>query len=207
VPFELGRPMGIPGDKAFQTRVLTHALSLIESKGPGPVYETFGDDATGSSQDEDANWSCPVSFAPQPAQPTDFHGALSEELQLLTPWYERSLQERGYTSTGTSGLDNDAIAAFLCAFISDHPPQQSPVENQSLSDTLKLAVEDLKAFYYESTAAQPGQASSQEIARWLWDETTAGKLIKAVSQASQSHTDEMVKIVGKFTLVPVNESS
>jgi hypothetical protein len=203
----LGRPLGVPGDRAFQTKILTRALSLIENKGPGPVYEVFDEESTSPSQNENTHWSCPVSFAPQPARPTDFRAALVEEMQLLGPWYERGLQDRGYTSTGTSGLDNEGISSFLCAFISDQPPQESPVLDQSLSDTLKLAVEDLKAFYYESAAAQPGQASSHELARWLWDETTAGKLIRDISKASQSHTDDMVKIVGKFMLVPVNENA
>ncbi len=32
VPFELGRPLGVPNDKPFQTRVLTAALGLLDRK-------------------------------------------------------------------------------------------------------------------------------------------------------------------------------
>jgi hypothetical protein len=124
---------------------------------------------------------------------------------MLGPWFEKGRDERGYTSTGTSGLDPLAIASFLSSFLSNDPPQESPVPGQSLSDLLKLAVEDLKAYYYESATAQPRLATSSDMAYWLWHETTAGKLIKSVSQACESHADEMVKLVARFMLIPVSE--
>lgn len=206
VPFELGRPLGVPGDPEFQTSVLRHALSLIEKSGPGPVFEEFDEDAPATNPDAVVDaWSCPVSFAPPPADVLDYAAALLEEIHLLHPWFEKGRKARGYTSTGTSGLDSAAIAAFLSAFVSQDPPQESPVTGQSLSDSLKLAVEDLKAYYYESADAQPGLSTSSDMAHWLWHETTAGKLIKSVSEACQSHADEMVKLVAAFTLVPVSE--
>lgn len=215
VPFELGRPLGVPGDPEFQTGVLRHALSLIETPGPGPVFEEFDKDVPDAhvpnahvpdmNLDAGDGWSCPVSFAPPPADRLDYASALLEEIRLLNPWFEKGRAARGYTSTGTSGLDTAAIAAFLSSFVSKHPPEQSPVTGQSLSDSLKLAVEDLKAYYYESAAAQPGLSTSSDMAHWLWHETTAGELIKSVSQACQSHADEMVQLVAAFTLVPVSE--
>jgi len=36
VPYELGRPMGVPNDAAFQTRVLRAALSLL-ARTDGPL--------------------------------------------------------------------------------------------------------------------------------------------------------------------------
>jgi len=205
VPFELGRPLGAPGDVKLQARVLRQALSLIQKPGPGPVFDEFAEDAPGMSSDAAEGWSCPVTFAPPPADSSDYTSALIEEIQLLHPWFEKGLQARGYTSTGTSGLDTLAIATFLASFASEHPPTESPVAAQSLADSLKLAVEDLKAYYYESATAQPGTSTSTDMAHWLWHQTSAGKLIKAVSQAGQSHADEMVKLVAAFTLVPVSE--
>jgi hypothetical protein len=40
VPFELGRPLGLPDDPALQTRVLVAALKLLEAE-KGPVLEDF----------------------------------------------------------------------------------------------------------------------------------------------------------------------
>ena len=41
VPFELGRPLGNPGDAETRLRVLRHALGLLERPGPGPVLEDW----------------------------------------------------------------------------------------------------------------------------------------------------------------------
>ncbi|MEX1302883.1 MAG: hypothetical protein AB1Z16_12040 [Desulfotignum sp.] len=44
VPFVLGRPLGRPGDPAFQMRVTLAALALLESE-TGPVLIDFPDNA------------------------------------------------------------------------------------------------------------------------------------------------------------------
>ena len=47
VSFELGRPLGVPDDPAFQKRVLLAALRLLDTDS-GPVLEDFGEDAPAS---------------------------------------------------------------------------------------------------------------------------------------------------------------
>ncbi len=43
---------------------------------------------------------------------------------------------------------------------------------------LKLAAEDVKAYYFESLTAQPGPTpDSRALADWFWGETRAGELI------------------------------
>jgi len=44
VPFELGRPLGIPNDPAFQRRILLATLQLFEAPS-GPVLEDYPEDA------------------------------------------------------------------------------------------------------------------------------------------------------------------
>ena len=60
VPFELGRPFGVPHDSEFQLSVLRKVLGLIEHK-KGPVLEDFPDDAP-DSKGSPAPVVCPVSF-------------------------------------------------------------------------------------------------------------------------------------------------
>jgi hypothetical protein len=61
VSFEMGRPVGVPGDAAFQTRVLLAALKLLEADA-GPLLEDFPEDAPVSDTPVSA-LACPVSFA------------------------------------------------------------------------------------------------------------------------------------------------
>ena len=51
VPFELGRPLGVPNDADFQKRVLMSSLKLLEAE-QGPVLEDFGDEAPDSGAAE-----------------------------------------------------------------------------------------------------------------------------------------------------------
>ena len=44
VPFELGRPFGVPNNSVFQLSVLRKVLGLIEHK-KGPVLEDFPEEA------------------------------------------------------------------------------------------------------------------------------------------------------------------
>jgi hypothetical protein len=70
--------------------------------------------------------------------------------------------------------------------------------------TLKLAAEDLKAYYMEGITAQPGQesASSESITEWFWSETKAGQLLLAVRTALGKSEDGLLKIVGGGLIVP-----
>ena len=49
VPFELGRPFGVPHDPEFQLSVLRKVLGLTEHK-KGPVLEDFPEDAPDSKE-------------------------------------------------------------------------------------------------------------------------------------------------------------
>src|SRR5262249_54573264 len=64
MPFELGRPLGAPGDTALQTRVLRAALALLEAPS-GRVLVDFPDDAP-TAADASTPPVCPVSFASPP---------------------------------------------------------------------------------------------------------------------------------------------
>ena len=53
VSFELGRPLGVPDDAAFQTRVVMAALDLLSAE-EGPVLADFPEDAP---QADDLAWA------------------------------------------------------------------------------------------------------------------------------------------------------
>ena len=204
VPFELGRPLGLPNDPAFQKRVLTAALRLLEEPA-GPVIKDFPEDVPASAGQVTA-LSCPVSFA-QPEVDAGETGqlcaAFKKEMLSLRPWYDLAVEKHGRTTAGTSGVDVDALGDFICSFLGDSEPE-SPLAGVPVAYTLKLAAEDLKAYYTEGITAQPGQefASSDLLADWFWSETLAGQVLLSVRDAQGKSEDGLMRIVGGALLVP-----
>ena len=115
VPFELGRPLGIPGDPAFQKRVLLAALKLFESPN-GPVIEDYPEDAP-VVESEAIVMACPVDF---PKGTIDLNEtqrlckAFKREFASLRPWYDIAFKNRGRTTVTTSDT-LDTIPDFLCS--------------------------------------------------------------------------------------------
>ena len=68
VPFELGRPLGVPGDRAFQTRVLKAALALFEADS-GPVLLDYAEEVPRRADSDGVieGWVCPVRLPPPEA--------------------------------------------------------------------------------------------------------------------------------------------
>lgn len=91
VPFELGRPFGPPGNAELQTRLLKHALRLLEAPA-GPVLEDVPEEAPAPASD-DVGGSCPVQFRrPANSGKGAVHGlcsAVRQEVALIEPWYAR----------------------------------------------------------------------------------------------------------------------
>jgi hypothetical protein len=205
VPFELGRPLGVPNDAAWQTRVLQSALELIEAP-EGPVLVDFPDDAPVS--DEPAVLACPVSF---PAPVTDLNDmeqlntTLQREVSELRSWYNMAVTKNGRTTVGVSGLEPEAIGKFLGAFLGDKIPA-SPRDDMPSFTLLKLVIEDLKAYYYEAMAAQPGHADAtgKMLADWLWRETTAGKVFFWLHENWRESEDSTKRLFSRILLVPAS---
>jgi tetratricopeptide (TPR) repeat protein len=73
VPFELGRPFGPPSDSAFQTRVVTTALQLLERPSGPVVLEDFSDDDP--REQPDPTWQA-IGQSAAALAGGDLHGAL-----------------------------------------------------------------------------------------------------------------------------------
>ncbi len=54
---------------------------------------------------------------------------------------------------------------------------------------LKRACDDLKAWYYEAVAAQPGNLEAKDIDHWFWHETAAAKVFLAIQQVCLKSAD------------------
>jgi hypothetical protein len=207
VPFELGRPLGPPNDAEFQKRVLMALLQLFEAPR-GPVLVDFPEDEPES--DEITVLSCPVIYtdnAPVPDDADKLLTAFHREIAAMRPWYDMAVNKRHRTTVGISRIALENLADFVYAFIDGKIPD-NPREDLPIASTLKFAVEDLKSYYIEAVTAQPGQenASIKTLDNWFWDETVCGQVLLAVKKACESSRDEMLKITGKFFLVPGRRS-
>lgn len=203
VPFELGRPVGAPGHPAFQTRVVRAALELLERPG-GPVLEDFPDDEPAGTS-PDVPLACPVNFAAKVAE-LDAAGellyAFQAEVEGLRNWYDVAVQQRRRTTADTTGLAPEAVAAFIAAFARGEEPD-NPLPEVSLDNVLKMASEDLKAYYNESVTAQPGRATdSVSLANWFWGETAAARVLNEVRKYCLGRDDRAYQRLGGGLLVP-----
>jgi hypothetical protein len=197
VPFDLGRPFGAPDRPDFQRRVLRAALDLLLLP-EGPVLADFPEDAPEAEIAE--GWACPVNLPAPPVDEADLAARLADEVRATRPWH-RLWQERRRSTVGVSGLEVEAAAAFLAGFL-DGPAPANPRDGVSPGALLKLAVEDLKAFYFEAAMAQPGETSHQAVADWFWGETVAAKVMLKLRPVLAASADAEIKRVGLGALVP-----
>lgn len=204
VPFELGRPFGVPNDAAWQTRVLRAVLELLEAPG-GPVLADFPDDTPAMSDGPEA-LVCPVSFPVPVSDLTDterLDDTFQQEIRELRSWYDLGVTKNGRTTVGASGLDPEAIGAFVGTFLHGDIPD-SPRDDIPELPLFKLVVEDLKAYYLEAIAAQPGQqtADSRTLANWFWQDTTAGTVLFTLQERWKESDDKRLQLFSQLLLVP-----
>ena len=195
----------MPGNAEFQTRVLLAALNLLEADS-GPLLEDFPEDAP-PSDSPISTLACPVSFKGKEEELNDLErlaAAVREEIAGLRNWYELAIQNRGRTTFGVSGLEIDQIVEFICAFLVGRTPD-NPRGDIALAYTVNLAVDDLKAYYYEATTAQPGQESpsSAVLNQWFWTETAVSKALYTLRDVCNKSQDGLMNLVGNMLLVPV----
>jgi hypothetical protein len=205
VPFELGRPLGVAGDPAFQQRVLLAALELLEA-GQGPLLVDFpeeGYEQTTEEEQSQEGWACPVNFAGRRQQQT-VSERLAEEIRELKPWYDLRRERSGRTAM--VNFSPDSAGRFLGELASGNGPA-NPLTDLPMAAAIRIAAQDLKAFYFEALTAQPGGAppTSRTFTRWFWSETTAGEVLFAVKDWCLKQDDKALRMAGDMLLVPLGQ--
>ena len=177
VSFPFGRPLGKPGDAAFQHRVIAAALDLFR-RPSGPVLEDFPLDVDALPALQAA---CPVNFSRPRDDARDWPARLHNELILLRPWYDESLRRRGRTTFGIFGTAIDAILARVGQLLEAEAAPESELA------WLKRGLEDAKTYYLEAMTARPGDYSATELQRMLWQETELGRGMQALYRRFRDH--------------------
>jgi len=196
VPFELGRPFGPPSDPQFQKRVIMAALQLLERQAGPVVIENFPDDDP--RERPDPGWRPPLSEARLGDGSADI---LAAEIEELASSYRRFVAQHGRTLVGLSGLSIPEAGRYIAAWLRGVTPI-SPNQEMSAPLTLRFAVDDLKAYYFEAALAGAVKPSSKQLGDWFWNETTAGAAIFALRKAYLASEDEGLKAIAGLFLVP-----
>lgn len=209
VPFELGRPLGRPMDPAFQRRVLLAALELFKAPD-GPVLADFSDESaedTGNEERESTVWACPVSFTAPAEDMSDAErliDAFNQEVAELRNWYDAGIQKTGRTAL--VDFTPDDAAQLLGAYVLNGTATTAKAD-VPFAAALRIAAQDLKAFYFESVVARPGAIApdSKTFNRWFWNETSAGRVLRAVKERCKNEPDLSLRMTGTMLLVPLDQ--
>jgi hypothetical protein len=200
VPFMLGRPLGVPDDAAFQRRVVLAALRLFE-RDRGPVLEDYPEEApTIVSVEEMEGMACAIDFS---SDRTDvpLPTLVIEEISQLRSWYDVALAKRGRTSLGVAGAPLEDLVRYLGSWLAGEPSRPYR-DDLPVSNALRLACEELKVFYFEANAGQPGVRSVEAVQHWFWHETAAGKFFAQVRVATENNADREIRHFATENLLP-----
>ena len=128
---------------------------------------------------------------------------------MLNPWYDMAVSARGRTTVGISGLAVEDAVGLIARFLDGEVPD-NPRGDVKLSETLKLAVDDVKAFYREAAAAQPGRNTGNEVNDWFYGETAAGRALFALkprlAALAEETGDGFYKTFGSLLLIPRSQA-
>lgn len=202
VPFELGRPLGVPDDAAFQLDVLRSVLALFE-RGDGPVIlEDYPHDAPG--QGDPGNMEglvCPIPLrkADTSGEPDIVRNVLAE-IEQLAPWQAlfRDNARRSTVGVGTLALP-DAVR-YLGDLLTTGRSER--VAFDARGPALRFACEDLRNFYLEAARMRPGgAASTPALIEWFWGETSAAELLLALQPVCMASGDpEFIRVAEKMMI-------
>jgi hypothetical protein len=200
VPFELGRPIGPPGDAAFQKRVILAALGmLVEDGGPVLIIDFPDDDPRARP---DPAWQPP--FVPAALANDDAESLASRleaEILLLQGTHRRWMEQYQRSTVGLSGLTIAECARYVADWLRGKAPP-SPRDGLSAPLILRFAADDLKAYGLEAAGAGTAKPSSRQLTDWFWNETVTGAALYALRELLQTQEDERLRLIVSNFVVP-----
>lgn len=184
----LGRPLGIPEDAGYQTRMIRAALALLErTDGPVILEDHEQDPPTG----DNPAWTPPALTAA---------AGFAAELTALMPWWAQARLRFGRTTVGLSGIPPDDWPAMTASFLNGALPTTPLLDTPALA--LRFLCDDIKALYGEAAQAIGPAPSPGQVDSWFWRQTAAGALLQALRTAAMASENNGVKTVGGRFLVP-----
>jgi hypothetical protein len=194
MPFPYGYALGKAEDAEYQHRVLEATFGLLDHKDT-PVL---------------AEWTelpdRPVRILQASRIEVEGEPDIAEaanEVTALRNYYERWLEDHdGRSAVGLCGVPQRrfrGLIRFLEAYSSGEENADSDERpaDMPLVQFIRYAVEDLKAFAYESRMCQRFGATEDELHTWFWGQTSLGQLVRAVATRMGDTDDEPTKVIAQ----------
>ena len=185
VPFALGRPLGTANDADFQKQVIRAALGMLET-ATKPTIEDYPIEAP--VEGEVGEWVCPVSFPF--TEDESYTGRLVAEVTRLAPWSAETRAVRGRSLFGATGATTDqfeSVARALGGIADSGDVTNLPDADIDWKFDMPLLVrhlaDDLRVFYHEAVAAQPGPGAPnhEALSDWIFNGTALGDTLQAIA--------------------------
>ena len=205
VPFALGRPLGSADDPEFQKNVMRASLGMLETTTERTIedYPVEAPDEAGPGV-----WACPLNL---PVPDDDSHtGQLLAEVTRLQPWSAETRAARGRTLFGATGATPEQVEEVARALgsIADGGDVETMPESEvewafAMPLLVRHLADDLRTFYHEAIAAQPGPGAPNHDALndWIFGGTALGAALQAVADHLTGADTPMTKLVRGF-LIP-----
>lgn len=185
VPFNLGRPLGSSDDPDFQKDVIRAAFALLDTATEPTIadYQIEAPDEAGPGQ-----WACPLNLGT--ADAASLEDKLLGEVARLRPWSVETRRERGRTLFGASGATADQVdlVARALAQVAESGDTATTPESEidwrfEMPLLIRHLADDLRTFYHEAIAAQPGPGAPNHSAlnEWIFGGTALGETLTAVA--------------------------
>ena len=206
VPFALGRPLGSAADPEFQKDVMRAAFGLLERANEPTIVDY---DVEAPDEAEAGHWACPLNLAPDEPD-LSLGGRLAAEIARLRPWSAETRHQRGRTLFGASGASPDQVddVAAALAHIADSGDvlQAPPGEVEWLHEMpllIRHLADDLRTFYHEGIAAQPGSTAPNHDALndWIFGGTALGDTLTEIAHGLTASDHRLAPIV-RGLLIP-----
>jgi hypothetical protein len=189
--FPLGRPLGRPGDPAFQRRVLEAGFELL-TRPAGPVLEDFPE----AIHDESGPVACSIPPRHDPGLPP----AVDEALALRAA-FERTRARTGRTQVGRA-VQPDEIADAARRLIAIAAGSSLAEAGFSSGEQIVHTAMDIRTYYEEAALALLDHVpAARSLEAWLYGTTEMGKLLIAVTRAIND-ADNPLKLVVSSHIVP-----
>lgn len=205
VPYALGRPLGSAEDPDFQKDVMRAALGMLATASESTIedYPIEAPEEAGPGV-----WACPLNLE----MPTDdsFTGRLAAEVARMRPWAEETRNRRGRTLFGVTGAtpdQADEVARALGSIADSGDVTTAPASNVQWAFGMPLLIrhlaDDLRTFYHEAIAAQPGSTAPNHDAlnEWIFGGTALGDTLSEIANHLTA-ADTPYEILVRGFLIP-----